>query len=181
MGRDKAFLEVAGRPLLERVLAVFRENFDRVILVGDRAERFADYGLRVLADIYPGSALGGIFTGLHSAETDRIFVAPCDLPFPNARILRYLCSLGNGFDAVVPTTALGFEPLFALYSKACLEPIREHLERGSFCACAYYPQVRVRYVPYEELVHLDRNGNAFVNINTPEEFASLRYHLPNKY
>ncbi len=173
MGRDKALLEVAGKLLVERVLEVFRENFERIILVGDRAERFAAFGLPVLPDIFPGSALGGIFAGLHAAETDYIFVAPCDIPFPNARLLRYLCSLGAGFDAVVPTTAHGYEPLFALYSKTCLGPIRELLERGNFCAYAYYPQVRVRYVPYEELVHLDRDGKAFLNINTPEEFAEI--------
>ena len=59
MGQDKAFLEIAGRPLFERVLEVFRECFDRIVLVGDRVERFAGYGLPVLPDIYPGSALGG--------------------------------------------------------------------------------------------------------------------------
>ncbi|HET6418645.1 MAG TPA: molybdenum cofactor guanylyltransferase [Geobacteraceae bacterium] len=173
MGRDKAFLEVAGRPLVERVLDVFRENFERVILVGDREERFAGFGLPILADIYPGSALGGIFTGLHAAGTSCVFVAPCDLPFPNARVLRYLCSLGYGFDAVVPKTAIGYEPLFALYSKTCLAPIRKQLESGDFRAYAYYPQVRVRYVPYEELAHLDRDGKAFLNINTPEELAEI--------
>ncbi len=173
MGRDKALLEVAGRLLIERVLELFRENFKRVILVGDRAERFAGFGLPVLPDICPGSALGGIFTGLNVAETDYIFVAPCDLPFPNACVLRYLCSLGSGFDAVVPKTALGYEPLFALYSKSCLAPMWGQLESGDFCACAYYPQVRVRYVPYEELAHLDWDGKAFLNINTPEEFAKI--------
>ncbi len=174
MGRDKAFLEVAGRPLVERVLEVFRENFERVILVGDREERFAGYGLPVLPDIFPGSALGGIFTGLHAAETGYIFVSACDLPFPNVRVLRYLCSLRTGFDAVVPKTALGYEPLFALYSKSCLASMRKQLESGDFCAYGYYPQVRVRYVPYEELAHLDRDGKAFLNINTPAEFAEIK-------
>jgi len=173
MGRDKAFLEISGTPLVERVLQVFRNNFARVLLVGDRAERFAGYGLPVLPDIHPGSALGGIFTGLQAAETDNIFVAPCDLPFPNERILRYLCSLERGYDAVVPTTILGFEPLFALYSKTCLVPIRELLENANFCAYAYYPRVRVRYVPHEELNNLDRDGKAFLNINTPGEFAKI--------
>ena len=62
MGRDKAFLEVAGKPLIERVLEVFRNSFTQVILVGNREERFAGYGLPVLPDIYPGSALGGLYT-----------------------------------------------------------------------------------------------------------------------
>ena len=73
----------------------------------------------------------------------------------------------------MPSTAYGYEPLFALYSKSCLGPIKTLLDRGEFCAYAYYSQIRVRYVPSEELAHLDRDGKAFVNVNTPEEFAKI--------
>ncbi len=173
MGRDKAFLEVAGKPLIERVLRVFTENFTQVVFVGDREERFACYSLPVLPDIYAGSPLGGLYTGLYHAATDYIFASPCDLPFPSGELLRYICSLRNGYDAVVPTTANGYEPLFALYSKSCLGPIRTLLDSGDYCAYAYFPQVRVRYVAYEEVACFDRDGRAFLNINTPEEFAKI--------
>lgn len=171
MGRDKAFLEIAGRPLFEIVLELFRDHFSRVLLVGNRGERFASYGLPVLPDIYPGSSLGGLYTGLYHAETEHVFVSSCDLPFPSAAVLRHLCSLKEGFDAVVPSTNYGYEPLFALYSKSCLAPIKAQLETGEFCAFAYYPQVKIRYVPPEELAPLDADGRAFLNLNTPEEFA----------
>ncbi|MCM2356728.1 MAG: molybdenum cofactor guanylyltransferase [Geobacteraceae bacterium] len=173
MGRDKAFLEVAGKTLFERVLELFRESFARVVLVGDRAERFSGYGLPVVPDVYPGSSLGGLYTGLRHAATEYVFVSSCDLPFPSAAVLRHLCSLRNGFDAVVPCTTHGYEPLFALYAKSCLGPIRELLESGDCCAYAYYPQVRVRYVNQQELAQFDRDGRAFLNVNTPEDFAEI--------
>ena len=173
MGRDKAFLEVAGKPLIERVLEFFRGSFDRIILVGDREERFAAYGLPVLPDIYPGSSLGGLYTGLYHAATEYVFVSSCDLPYPNTDILRHLCSLKEGFDAVVPSTKYGYEPLFALYAKSCFGPIKALLDSGDFCAYAWYPRVRVTYVPYEELAHLDRDGRACLNVNTPDEFAGI--------
>lgn len=173
MGKDKAFLLVDGKPLFERILELFRDNFARVMLVGNREERFASYGLPVVPDIYPGSSLGGLYTGLAQAETQYVFVSSCDMPFPNAEVLRYLCSLGEGYDAVVPSTQYGYEPLFALYSKSCLGPIKELLDRGEFCAYAYYPQIRVRFVPPEELAPFDRDRRAFLNVNTPEEFARI--------
>lgn len=173
MGRDKAFLELDGRPLFERVLDLFMRNFSRVALVGNRGERFAGYGLEVVPDVFPGSALGGLYAGLLHAETDYVFVSPCDLPFPSAEILCHICSLKDGYDAVVPTTAHGYEPLFALYAKSCLPPIRELLDRGEYCAYAYYPQVRVRFVTPDELAPLDPEGKAFLNLNTPEQFAKL--------
>ncbi len=174
MGQDKAFLQIAGHTLFERVLAIFKESFDRVVLVGDRAERFAGYGLPVLPDIYPGSALGGLYTGLCHADTEYVFVSSCDLPFPNKEILLFLCSQRDGFDAVVPDTARGFEPLFAVYAKSCLGPMRELLESGNRCIYDFYPQVRVRYARDEELTHLNGDGRAFVNVNTPEEFAKIK-------
>ena len=177
MGRDKAFLEVDGKPHIERLLEIFTESFAQVVLVGDREERFAGYDLPILADIYPGSSLGGLYTGLYHAATEYIFAAPCDLPFPNGEVIRHLCSLRNGYDAVVPTTAKGYEPLFALYSKSCLWPIKALLDSDDYCAYAYYPQVRVRYVTYEELARFDRDGRAFLSINTPEEFAKIGGNL----
>jgi molybdopterin-guanine dinucleotide biosynthesis protein A len=173
MGKDKAFLKVSGKPLFKRVLELLSESFGRVVLVGDREERFAGYCLSVLPDIYPGSALGGLYTGLYHASTEYIFVSSCDLPFPSGEVLHHLCSLRKGYDAVVPTTANGYEPLFALYSKACLEPIKALLDKGDYCAYAYYPQVRVRYVMCNELSRFDRDGKAFLNINTPEEFDKI--------
>lgn len=173
MGKDKAFLEFSGKPLLERVLEIFRESFHRILLVGDRRERFADYGLPVLEDIFPGSALGGLYTGLYRAQTEYVFISPCDLPFPNKGVLDHICSLREGFDAIVPTTHRGFEPLFALYATTCLEPMRRLLESGNYCVYDFYPQVRVRYVPSEELAQLDKEGKSFLNINTPEDYARL--------
>lgn len=173
MGRDKAFLRIDGQGLFERVLELFRESFDRVLLVGDRAERFAGYGLPVLPDLYPGSALGGLYTALHHAETEYIFVSSCDLAFPSREMMLHLCGLRGGFDAVVPKPVHGFEPLFALYGKSCLETIEAFLKSGNCCAFGYYPKLRIRYVQGEELASIDRDGRAFLNVNTPEEFEKI--------
>jgi molybdopterin-guanine dinucleotide biosynthesis protein A len=178
MGRDKAFLQIAGKPLFERVLELFKATFDRVILVGDREERFVGYGLPVWPDIYPGSSLGGLYTGLYLAETEYVFVSSCDIPFPSGAVLRHLCSLRDGFDVVVPATVHGYEPLFAVYSKNCLGPIRTLLESGEFCAYGYYPQVRVRNVPDSELAPLNAGDRCFINVNTPEEFEKLLKEFP---
>lgn len=170
MGRDKAFLTIDGRSLIDRILEVVRASFERVILVGDRGERFSGCGLDVVPDSHPGSALGGVYAGLLAAGTEYVFVSSCDLAFPNRAVLRYLCSLREGFDAVVPSTSHGYEPLFAVYAKTCLAPIKSQLESGDYCAYAYYPRIRARYVTDAELAPLDREGNAFLNINTPDDF-----------
>lgn len=173
MGRDKAFLEVGDRPLVAPVIELFRENFSRVVLVGDRPGRFSGFGLPVVPDTYPGSSLGGLHAGLAHARTNHIFVASCDMPFPCQPLLRYLCSLRAGSDVVVPKGAGGYEPLFAVYSRNCLGPMERHLESGRLNIRSIYPHVRVRDVGSAELERLDPAGTCFVNVNTPEDLANL--------
>src|SRR5437764_11716344 len=66
-GGDKARIQIAGRTILERVLAQMAPQCARVILNanGDPA-RFADTGLPVVADSVPDFAgpLAGILAGL---------------------------------------------------------------------------------------------------------------------
>jgi molybdenum cofactor guanylyltransferase len=171
MGRDKAFLEIEGVPIFERVLSAMGENFASILLVGNGPERFTGYPLAPQPDIYPGSALGGLYTGLFLAETDLIFVASCDIPFPSAHLIRHLSSLADGFDAVVPRTGDLYEPLFAVYRKTCLEPMRRLLEQGNFRIYDFYPEISIRYVDDGEIERLPGGSRSLVNINTPEEFA----------
>ncbi len=174
MGTDKAFLRIGGVPLFERVLAAMAENFSSILLIGDCKERYQGYGLPVVADRYQGSALGGLYSGLLAAATDLVFVAPCDMPFPSASLIRHICAMAGDFDVVVPRTAYGFEPLFALYRKSCLEAMQRLLEAGNYRVYDFYPEVAVRYVEAEELWRVADEERALLNLNTPEEFAMIK-------
>jgi len=170
MGRDKATLKVGGVPLFERVLGVMRTLFPTVLIAGDRPD-LARPGVPCYPDLFPGSALGGLHTGLCAARTDWIFVAPCDLPHPDVELMRILLCRRAGADVVVPRTRSGLEPLFALYRKSCRGPVRAMLESGHFRIYDFYPQVRMRYVEEEELPANWQRSLA--NINTPEDIRRL--------
>jgi len=173
MGRDKAFITWEGAPLFEKVLHIFRESFTTVLLVGGDVERYGKYRERILPDLYPGSALGGLYTGLFHAASDYIFVASCDMPYPSAALLRYLCSLKDGYDCVVPETAQALEPLFAVYAKSALPAMLDLLESGNFRIYDLYPRLRTRFVGVAELAPFAQDGRSFVNVNTPDDFALL--------
>lgn len=173
MGRDKALLEIGGVPLYSRTLHVMERIFVNVILVGDRQYRFAACKRPVYHDIYPGSALGGLFSGLLHAPTEYIFAAPCDIPFPNEALIRHLCASDAAHDVVVPHTAAGLEPLFAVYRKTCLPLMKQLLEAGEFRIRKFYPAMNVRYVHESEIARYDERGTSFLNVNTPDEFAGI--------
>jgi len=177
MGRDKAALELGGVSFFERILSVFRSLFPHVLIAGDRPDLAAP-DLPCFPDRYPGSALGGLYTGLLAAETPYIFVAACDMPCPDPELIRAIAASRSGYDVVVPKTPAGLEPLFALYGKACLEPMRALLEAKNYRIYDFYPEVQVRYLEPDELpTGWER---ALVNVNTPEDLQRFKEELSMK-
>jgi len=174
MGYDKARIMVGGQTLFCRSLDLLRRHFQAVFIAGDRPD-LAPPDLPVIADIYPGSALGGLYTGLRSANTEWIFVAPCDMPHPDARILELLVSRRNGYDAVVPRTPEGYEPVFALYHKRCLPQMEAMLQQGQYRIYDFYQRINIHFLDWHELP--GDWQRSLLNINTPDQLARLREEL----
>lgn len=171
MGCDKACLEVSGNTLLSRSLDLLCRCCATVLIAGDRPD-LAQPGIPTVPDIYPGSALGGLYTGLRAAETDWILVAPCDMPYPDARIVAMLVSRRNGFDAVVPRTPQGYEPVFALYHKNCLPQMEEMLQQQQYRIYDFYQRINIHYLDWHQLpCDWERS---LLNVNTPEQLARVR-------
>ncbi len=173
MGQDKSLLQLEGKTLLQLTLAAFCQALSTVILVGDRPERFPDVKLPIHPDIYPGSALGGLYTGLIRAESSHIFLGSCDLPYPSAPLIRHLVACATGNDVVVVQGSAGYEPLFALYSQSCRPPILRQIREENYCIYDFYPQVTTRIVTLEEIAHLGDPQRLFLNLNTPEEYRRI--------
>ncbi|MFN2276091.1 MAG: molybdenum cofactor guanylyltransferase, partial [Candidatus Promineifilaceae bacterium] len=72
-------------------------------------------------------------------------------------------------DIVVPRLDKFPEPLHAVYSKACLDPIETKLKAGDLKITRFYGQVNVRFVDREEIARFDPQGRSFTNINSPED------------
>jgi molybdopterin-guanine dinucleotide biosynthesis protein A len=103
MGQDKAFLQVGGRLLIDRVLEAVGRIADDVIIVTNSPEKYADYPVRLVRDAYPGTGvLGGIYTGLLVAEHPCGLVVACDMPFLNVELLQYMARQIEQYDVVMP-------------------------------------------------------------------------------
>ena len=52
IGRDKAFLEVDGSPLIERILVRVKPLTDDLFISTNSPEKYKQFGLRTVADVY---------------------------------------------------------------------------------------------------------------------------------
>ncbi|MBN1221297.1 MAG: molybdenum cofactor guanylyltransferase [Anaerolineae bacterium] len=172
MGRDKAFLEVGGLPIMARVLAQVEPLSNDVFISTNSPEKYAQFGLRLVADVCPLQAvLGGIYSALAAARYHHLLVVACDMPFLQADLLQHLIDLAPTADAVVPLLkASRPEVLHAVYSKRCLPAIRVCLQNNRLRVIDMFAEITVRYVERDEIAKFDPNFYSFINLNTPADW-----------
>ena len=175
LGMDKSFVNVNGQSLIEQIVAKLARLSDDVIIVANSPEKYHHLEVRVVGDIYPGKgALGGIYSGLKSAANTHSLVVACDMPFLDLNLLRYMILLARGHDVVIPRVRGLPEPLHAIYSKSCLEPIDRLLARGGLKIIDFFPEVRVRYVEEDEVDIFDPQHLSFFNVNVPGDVEEMK-------
>lgn len=178
MGSDKAFLELGGRSLLERALALAKSISDQVKIVGD-PEKFGSYG-PVIPDLFSGQGpLGGIHAVLASSQTELNLILGVDLPFVNAQLLNFLVDKAQESDAIVtvPFVAGHYQTLCAIYRKQFSLIAEGALARGQNKIDALFPGLPIRVIEEPELATGGLDVRAFRNVNTPEEWEQAKRDL----
>ncbi|NWF91982.1 MAG: molybdenum cofactor guanylyltransferase [Syntrophaceae bacterium] len=175
MGQNKALIPIDGVPIIQRIHALFERLFREVIIVADEGEPYSNLNAKVYADLIPNrGALAGLYTGLFFSSFFFSFCVACDMPFLKESVITYLIDNIDGHDVVVPRTSDGLEPLHAIYSKNCLEPMKKIIEQGRSKIIDLYPMVKVRVIEEQQFLSLDPRKESFINVNTPEELDRLK-------
>lgn len=185
MGRDKAWMPVAGRPMIQWVLHAVAEVTQYQMIVSRHIGQLNDLGVPVVEDRFPARGpLTGIHAGLKAAPTELCVVVACDLPMVRPELLRFLAAACGPFHAALPYVAEGAPPspgdlvaaheaglqaLCAAYRRACLAPLEKLLSTGSVAAVVVASVVKARIVPPEEWRTVDPDGRSFFNVNYAED------------
>ena len=179
MGRDKAFIEIDGIPIIQRIYDIFQKIFTEIIIVTNQKEFYSGFKAKIVSDlIINNGALGGLYTGLFFSSNPYSFCVACDMPFLKESMIQYLIKQANEYDVIVPRTEDGLQPLHAVYSKNCLESIKNIIGLGKYKIIDFYPLVKTKIIEESEFISLDINLNlmreSFFNINTPGELNFLK-------
>lgn len=171
-GVDKGLVELAGRPLVSRVVDALRPQVDRLLISANRnQDSYRALGLPVLSDHRPGllGPLAGIATALAAADTPRLLVAPCDTPLLPADLGPRLASAldAAGADIAVATVAGRRQPLHALISTALAADLDRWLGDGGRAVRHYLARHRCVEVAFDDC------PACFTNANTAAELTRL--------
>ena len=172
-GTNKALSCIGGRRIIDRLLDVFTELFDEIILVTNHPRQFLKWDLTIVTDIFDlRSSLTGIHTGLFYAHNPYAFFSACDTPFLKKELVEILIEqIDQKIDIIMPETTAGFEPLCAIYSKRCLKPAEDHLKAKKLKIQWAFRSNRIKHIPENQLRSVDPELRSFFNINTPEDLA----------
>jgi molybdopterin-guanine dinucleotide biosynthesis protein A len=186
MGTEKALLELGSETLIETVIHRLESLFDNVIVATAKGNSFPELGLTEVSDIYRGcGSLGGLHAGLTAADSDYVFAVACDMPLVSTALVRRMISLSEEFDVVVPriqaehadkreSEEMWFEPLHAVYGKACIPYMENLLEQRNLRIFDFFSQAKVRFVDTDEIRAVDPDMLSFFNINTPADLERAR-------
>ena len=175
MGKNKAFIEIGGTPIIQRIQTLFERLFDEIIIVTHQKELFSNLHANIYPDLIPNQGvLGGLYTGLFFSSFTFSFCVACDMPFLKDSVIKYLINNIENSDVVVPKTKDGLHPLHAIYSKNCLEPIKKIINLKKYRIVDFYPMVKVKIIDEHEFFFLDPMRESFINVNTPEELVLIK-------
>jgi molybdopterin-guanine dinucleotide biosynthesis protein A len=122
MGQDKAFLNVDGVPMIQRILTLFTRLFRENLIITNDPAPYQGLKTKTLRDLFPNrGALGGLYTGLFFSSFHYSFCVACDMPFLKEKLIEYLLGRIDSYSAIVPRTA-DAQPA-ARSIQSCLEPI----------------------------------------------------------
>jgi molybdenum cofactor guanylyltransferase len=186
MGRDKAWLEIGGRPMIEHVIEALKPVTSSIAIIANNDE-YKRLGFPVFADTIPGvGPLEAIRTALTNSPAPFIVLTGCDMPFVTSELFSLLLNIASqpqqktpdsGLQtpdfplAVAPLNEEGkLEPLCALYSTQALEAITRLIESGVRKVSILFERIPARLISFDQISHLPNARFFFENINTPEEY-----------
>lgn len=173
MGTDKRALTLEGRSLLDRTIARVTPIAAAVMLASGRDPMQRPGALTVTDEGDARGPLAGIVASLSRSPHALCAVVAADMPDVNKDLLLALTSRCAGYDAVVPLSKRGVEPLHAVYARSALGGLRaaaassDHSVRGALL------RLRVCYV---NAAALGATPGFARNLNTPGDVIEWLSH-----
>ena len=193
MGRDKALVELDGRPLIELAVGRLRALGLSPRICGSRPDlaRYAE----VLADHFPDSGpLGGIESALAASDSELNLFLPVDAPLIAVDFLRWLMerATASGAVATIPAAGGREQPLSAIYSRRLLPGLRAAMAAGHLKTITAVREAAASLGEGVDLFAVEEVEAAllpgtwpeeppvcdwFLNVNAPADVEAVRAHL----
>lgn len=170
-GQDKGLVNFDGKPIAGRVVERLQPQVGSFLINANRnLTTWQNFGVPVVSDVVGGFSgpLAGIHAGLTVCKTPWLVTAPCDSPFLPANLVEKLAeqAAAHQADIAVARCAGRLQPVFALLRTSLRPSLERQLHSGQRKIQAWLDTLNSVIVDFPDPAE-------FLNINTPEELASV--------
>lgn len=169
-GSDKARAKLNGKALILHARDALEPFAASLTVVSDKSGKYADLGLRTIADEKPHlGPLGGIAAALADCPDNdaHVLICACDLVFQNDEALRLLLGAARPTDdAIALCMDNRCQPFPALYRSRLLPEIRQRLAGDD-------RSVRALLNDYARPIEFTAGIGTTIDCNTPSHLQSL--------
>ena len=180
--RHKAFVELAGKPLISHVISrLGPQTADLVISANQQQDRLGAYGYAVIPDTEADCGpLAGVLAVMAHVRRQRreikwLLTAAVDSPlFPHdygARMWAGLSAAGAGMACAASNGRL--HPVFALWPLSLHDTLKQAVEEGGVRGAGRF----IRGQDWAEVDFSDPGRDPFFNINTEEDLIEAARFL----
>jgi len=180
-GRDKALVEVGGRPMISRMSELVR-SVTRQMKIVAAPGKYDAFGVEIVEDGWPGEGpLGGIITALEDAAMSAVppewnLIVSCDMPFLTQEWLAFLGERAAKSEAqvVFARSTSGPEPLCACWRTDAAPELRSGFEHGVRKVMEGIALLRSEVLDVTDWKRFDSAGQLFWNMNTAADYEEAR-------
>ena len=179
-GKNKALLELAGKPLLRHVTQRLQPQCSKIYLsVEAPGEVWEEFGLPQIADLQSGSngPLGGVLAALQylQDQSEWLMLVPCDAPFLPLDLAVLL--LESATEKQCATALVSYQghwqPTFSLWHREVLPDLRRAVLQLGHKGLKEFLQTQSPAV----LAWEEQQPSPFFNINHPSDLAEAAHLL----
>lgn len=179
LGKDKAFVPLAGRPLLEHCLARLAPQVGTIVISanGDPASYPLGYPLLPDGNDDHAGPLAGILKALLWAQqtqaSTHVLSVAVDTPFFPVALAKRLNDVAETAPErpVLAMSGGRLHPTFGLWPVTLLDSLNAYLAAGDRKMTLWAEQQGALSVAFEPLAVHGRSVDPFFNINTAEDLA----------
>ncbi|MFD2036732.1 molybdenum cofactor guanylyltransferase [Belliella marina] len=178
MGQDKGLIPILGKPMVQHLIEKADQLGLHTSIISPSTE-YMVFGKPLYQDIIPDQGpMGGLYTALTKAKTNKTLLLSCDIPLIPIEALRKITECHQIHEICVATIEGQTNPLLALYDIALLPQVKESILEGKLKMRRF---IESNLHTPVDLDHLALNNPlVFTNFNTMQDIENLQKSYGNK-
>jgi len=160
-----------NKKLIESTIKKLDSLFDDIIISVDGLEKKSEFNHdKIVVDKVKGvGPLGGMISALEMAQSDRLFVIPCDMPVIDIKYISFMMKYMDDNEIILSEKNGYFEPFPGFYSKSLIPRIEELINQNRRSIRSIFECSRTKVISESEWKKLGFSEEIFTNLNTTQD------------